>query len=648
MRWVEAPAGPKQASPETRTIARLANALAYSLTFEDGDVSLEWQAGTVGDLGDILPIRDCLTGRCPPELAEKIAPHIARLKTGNPSQAWLAYRFDDGSERWLHDNARVEFDAGGVMSRIRGVVRDVTAERGSLTAQDALWRRLTIENVDLALACWDADQRLALFNDQFGQLFSVMGIKCARSMPLDAFLDRVARSREVVLGGTAEDWVARTLADHRRNRSTEWLLADGRSIDVTWRDMNGGTLLRLQDTTVARNGERALRQAKQIAEEANAKKSRFLRAANHDLRQPLATLKILIFSGFESCTEEDLRELLRSMDVAVSVMDEILGSLLQVGQLDANRIVVQKHHFQASQMLDRLRTEFTPLAKAKNLDLRVINSFVTLESDRILLERILGNFIANAIRFTEKGGILVGLRRRGAQVEIQVWDTGCGIAEDQLELIFEEFHQIDPKSSGRQRGLGLGLNIAQRVAELMDHELRVTSRLGHGSMFSVRVPVGNIWQSRVGESEISERLAGEFLGVCVMVIEDDENLRAAVEGMLGRWGVKVLAVRDGGEALEALKDGAFRPDLILVDYSLPNGMAGTEALAQIRQSLGRDVPGIVCTADTETGLLNRIRASGVPLLIKPISPPRLRSVMHHLIYEKPDREPASQRDAAHE
>ena len=156
-------------------------------------------------------------------------------------------------------------------------------------------------------------------------------------------------------------------------------------------------------------------------------------------------------------------------------------------------------------------------------------------------------------------------------------------------------------------------------------------------MFSVEVPTGNIWQSRVGEPEISERLAGEFFGTSALVIEDNDDLRAAVEGMLKRWGVNVLTARDGDGAISALRGHGFRPDIILVDFSFPNGHTGTEILGLVREELGEKVPGIVCTADTDPDLLNAIRASGVPLLIKPISPARLRSVMHHLIYENPDR-----------
>jgi len=617
--------------------ARASQSLGYAVLSDGRDLWLDWACGAAGRFGDLMPIRDALAGHPAFANPASVQHHIARLLKTGGSEARFAVSSDQVPEGFLHDSSSCERSEDGLF-RITGFAHDVSG-RG-LPAGDSRsdWPRLAVEAMDQAVACWDREGRLAFANSRFDQLAAGLGVACPKGRPLHDFLAALAASREVDLAeGAAADWVARVLADRTRERPGEWLLSNGQSVDVAWRAMEGMVLMTVQDVTRARNAERALREAKRLAEDANDKKSRFLSAASHDLRQPLATLKILVYSGIESKSEAELRDLVRSMDVAVSVMDEILGLLLQVGQLDAGRIAVQRHHFQASQMLERLRREFTPIAEQKGLTLRVMDSAATLETDRVLLERILGNFISNAIRFTDRGGILVGLRNRGAHKEIQVWDTGCGIPEDQHKKIFEEFHQVHGSPSARQRGLGLGLNIAQRIADLLSHNLRVASRLGRGTMFSVEVPVGNIWQSRVGEREISERLAGEFFGASALVIEDNDDFRAALEGMLARWGVTVLAARDGDGAVSMLRAQGFRPDLILVDYSFPNGKTGTQILTQVHQELGAKVPGIVCTADTDPELLTAIRAGGVPLLIKPVSPARLRSVMHHLLYENPDR-----------
>ncbi|MBP9048729.1 MAG: response regulator [Tabrizicola sp.] len=636
-RWVAS--GQAQPLPRLAEIAaRSAKCLVYSAVLDGTALSLEWSVGQAGRFGDLLPIRDAL-GRDPRfQAPDSVVAHIERLRLGRSSEARFAIQNGAASDGFVHDSATAEGLDGNGRVRITGIVREVIAA----TTQDdpgiAGWPRVAVEAMDQGIACWDRQSRLVYWNPEFESFAAGLGAPVAKGRALAEFLSFLAASREIVLNEVRPpDWIAGVLDDKARERTSEWLLSNGRSVDVGWRDLDGASMTTVQDVTRSRNAERALRDAKRLAEEANDKKSRFLRAASHDLRQPLATLKILVYSGIESRSEEELRDLLRSMDVAVSVMDEILGLLLQVGQLDANRITVQRHHFQASQMLDRLRREFTPIAEKKGLTLRVLDSAATLETDRALLERILGNFIANAIRFTETGGILVGLRNRGAHKEIQVWDTGCGIPKEHFKKIFEEFHQVEGNASGRQRGLGLGLNIAQRIAGLLSHNLRVTSRPGRGSMFSVEVPTGNIWQSRVGEPEISEGLAGEFFGASALVIEDNDNFRAAMEGMLARWGVKVLAARDGDGALSLIRSHAFRPDIILVDYSFPDGQTGTEILGKARAELQAQTPGIVCTADTDPDLLNAIRASGVPLLIKPVSPVRLRSVMHHLLYENPDR-----------
>lgn len=635
-RWVDtAPTG--RAPKVAELAARAGNILAYSIILDGQALTLEWSCGAAGRFGEIIPIRDALSTHPGFGAETAITHHIERLRKGNPSEARFEFSTPN-TTGYLHDSAVSEVLEAGCRLRISGVVWDVVSSHRTDKDQETAWARHAVEGLDQGIACWDRDLNLVFSNSQFKNFSSGLGAGLSQGMGLLDFLDTLANSREVTLNDLAPaDWATTVLADREHGRTREWQFSNGRSVDVTWRNSDDVTVMSVQDVTRSRNAERSMREAKRLAEEANDKKSRFLRAASHDLRQPLATLKILVYSGIESRTDEELRDLIRSMDVAVSVMDEILGSLLQVGQLDANRIAVQRHHFQASQMLERLRREFTPIAENKGLTLRVLDSAATLETDRALLERILGNFLANAIRFTDRGGILVGLRNRGAHKEIQVWDTGCGIPEDQFKKIFEEFHQLDANASGRQRGLGLGLNIAQRIAGLLSHNLRVTSRPGRGSMFSVEVPTGNIWQSRVGEPEISERLAGEFFGTSALVIEDNDDLRAAVEGMLKRWGVNVLTARDGDGAISALRGHGFRPDIILVDFSFPNGHTGTEILGLVREELGEKVPGIVCTADTDPDLLNAIRASGVPLLIKPISPARLRSVMHHLIYENPDR-----------
>lgn len=331
------------------------------------------------------------------------------------------------------------------------------------------------------------------------------------------------------------------------------------------------------------------------------------------------------------------RDLLHSMDITVSIMEDIIGTLVQVGQLDADRITPRITHFPISQITDRLRVEFGPQAEAKGLSLRFCGPVFTVVSDRALLERILSNLVANAIKYTEIGGTLVGLRRRGEKIHVEVWDSGVGIPADQCEAIFEEFHQIEPPHGRRKEGLGLGLNIAHRLAELLGHQITLRSRPGRGSVFGIELPLGNVWQSELGEPEISERIGGEFLDVRMLVVEDNDLLRTTVAEMLERWGVAVTVAGTGAQALALLRDG-YQPEIVLCDYRLPNGETGQDVLRQMREILGRNMPAIIATADTDPTLIAGIRSTGVPVLIKPINPARLRSAMHHLLYEQ-DNEP---------
>lgn len=322
------------------------------------------------------------------------------------------------------------------------------------------------------------------------------------------------------------------------------------------------------------------------------------------------------------------------MDVTVSIMEELLGALLQIGQLDAGRIAKRVVHFQLSHVMRRLQIEFAPQAAEKGLRLRVVPSHVTVETDRALLERILSNFLANAIRFTDTGTVLFGARRRGGYFSVEVWDTGCGIPDDQQKLIFEEFHQVYSSAAQGRRGLGLGLNIASRLAELLGHTVHVCSRSGKGSKFSILIPLGDVWRSEVGEPEIDERIGGEFRDITILVVEDNLPFRESLCELLKRWGVQVHEAGDAARAVGLVEDGLV-PDLLISDYRLPNGKSGLEILHSLRERVGAGLPAIVATADTDPSLIEAMRGSGIPVLIKPINPARLRSAMHHLLYERP-------------
>lgn len=483
------------------------------------------------------------------------------------------------------------------------------------------------------LAVWDQESRLLYCNRAFRDLYHHVDAPLEPGLSFASLLQEMARSNEHSIIGAAEDWADRQVAAFERGETIEQELADGRSYEICHsRTQSGGAVMLTRDVTVQKRAERALRQAKELAEAADEAKSRFLRAANHDLRQPLATLKLLIHSCAGEADESHRQDLLHAMDISVAIMEDLLGALLQIGQLDAGKIVPRIGTFQISQILERIRIQYGHQAEEKALRLRIVNSSVAVRSDRTLVERILSNFVANAIRYTDVGSVLVGCRRLPSAVRVEVWDSGHGIAEEHLERIFDEFYQVEDSAHKRRRGLGLGLNISKRLAALLNHEIRVRSTPGRGTVFSLELPLGDVWQSDLGEPEISERIGGEFADLSVLVIEDDELLRSAMLELLERWGIEVHAVSGVEGARSLVAERTFTPGLIIADYSL-RGTHGTDIARWVGDNLGAEIPSIIVTADTEPKLIAEIKEQGFPVLIKPISPPRLRVLMHSLLYE---------------
>jgi CheY-like chemotaxis protein/anti-sigma regulatory factor (Ser/Thr protein kinase) len=276
--------------------------------------------------------------------------------------------------------------------------------------------------------------------------------------------------------------------------------------------------------------------------------------------------------------------------------------------------------------------EFSHQAREKALEFRVVQSRCAVVSDRALLERVVSNLIANAIRYTERGAVLVGCRRVGNKVRLEVRDSGVGIAPEHQEEIFREFFQVE-HTRKRRGALGLGLSIAKRIADILEHPLDVRSRVGEGSIFSVELPLGDILQSDIGEPEINEKIGGEFVNLSILVLEDDEILRGALTELLERWGIKVVAFNTFGDLAERLREIDFRPNLIITDFRLHGGVRGNDVVRDIRQAMNLDVPAIVVTADTDPKLIESIRREGFPVLIKPVNPPRLRVMMHNILYE---------------
>lgn len=519
----------------------------------------------------------------------------------------------------------------------------VDRDGGADQQMQATWNGF--DAIDTGLLIWSHDRVLVYINDGFRRSCD---IPVKLGMHYTDYVAAVAHSREWIISDP-DEWEQRTVNDFGIAKESDYQSAIGNFMHVAQRpSRDGGMAITFTDITAVKHNERQLREAKETAEATDEAKSRFLRAANHDLRQPLASLKILIYSCAREEDEEKRAEMLHAMGVATSIMEDLLGALLQIGQLDAGRVQPRITSFQLSELFDRLRIQFAHQAQEKGLRLKFVIPAKTVSTDRALLERILSNFVANAIRFTEVGGVVVGCRKEGRGLRIEVVDTGRGVKEEDRVRIFDEFYRGTDDRQPQKKGLGLGLNIAKRLADLLELQIDVRSEVGRGSIFSVWVPFGNIWHSDISaEANITEAVAGEFAGTPMLLVEDDDFLRESMTQLLLRWGIDVRAAANETEAIELVTNEAVSPRLIIADYNLES-RTGLDVITAIRAAIGADTPAIVVTADAEPKVVASIRAAGIPVLIKPVSPPRLRVMMHNLLFEPellrqtPDASPTSQ------
>ena len=357
---------------------------------------------------------------------------------------------------------------------------------------------------------------------------------------------------------------------------------------------------------------------KDVAEAANLAKSRFLAAASHDLRQPIHAMNLYLGAFGQIELPSRAVSMLAKVRQCAQIMDEMFRTLLDISELDAGAVRPQIGAFALTPMLARARLEFEPQARAKGLELRVRRSAEYVRSDPVLVERILRNLISNAIRYTERGRVVVGCRRRGNAVRICVYDTGLGIGPNDQQLVFEEFYQVGNRERDRSKGLGLGLAIVQRLTRLLSAPLTFRSQLGKGSLFAFDLELAEeVAAPRVHlapRSSDSRNLAG----VLVVVVDDEELILDAAQNLLEQWGCEVITAVSGASALRSLASSARAPDVVICDYRLRDQETGVSVVEAIRNEFNGDVPALLLTGDTDPAHLRKIAASGIAVLHKPL------------------------------
>jgi signal transduction histidine kinase/CheY-like chemotaxis protein len=386
---------------------------------------------------------------------------------------------------------------------------------------------------------------------------------------------------------------------------------------------------RLQDSyaTLERKVEERTRQL----EIANHAKSRFLAAASHDLRQPLHALGLFVAQLRGRTNAAERKQLMARIDAALSAMNELFNALLDISKLDAGVLTPDISEFSIGSVLKRVETTFASTAREKQLSLRVVPSSAWVRTDFILLERIVFNLVSNAVRYTSHGRVVVGCRRYGDSIRIEVWDTGPGIPPDQQQNIFSEFYRLGDPDRDRRAGLGLGLAIVERLCNLLEHPIHLESAVGKGSCFSIDVLRVEAPAANTKPPVPMRAPLGRSGGKIIAVIDDDPLVLEGMGGLFRSWGYRVVTGGTDDAALAGLCEHENPPDLIISDYRLTDGRTGVEVIERLRNTLCANIPAFLISGDTNPRLLRECRLDGYHMLHKPVDPMALRAIVTQLL-----------------
>ncbi|MBD9512725.1 MULTISPECIES: PAS domain-containing hybrid sensor histidine kinase/response regulator [Pseudomonadaceae] len=509
-----------------------------------------------------------------------------------------------------------------------------------------------IENITQGISVVDQSLRLVAWNHRYIELFEYPDGLIYVGRPI-ADIIRYNAERNLCGPGDPDLHVAKRLYWMRQGtpHTSERLFPNGRVIELIGNPMpGGGFVMSFTDITNYRDAEQglkdanegleqrvqertfelsqlnqALTEAKGTAEAANQSKSRFLAAVSHDLMQPLNAARLFSAAlAHQEKLPEEATELVRHLDSSLRSAEDLITDLLDISRLEGGRVSADVAGFPLSNLYDTLGVEFRVLAQEHGIDFHVRGSKLRVESDIKLLRRVLQNFLTNAFRYA-KGHVLLGVRREAGHLRLEVWDHGPGIPPDKLQVIFEEFKRLDSHQTRAEKGLGLGLAIADRLCKVLGHRLEVRSWPGKGSVFSVSVPLAR-QPAPAPLNGHKVETPEQLNGAQVLCVDNEDSILTGMNSLLTRWGCRVLTARSREEC-QALLEGDARPQLALIDYHLDDGELGTDLMAWLRTRLGEPVPGVVISADARPELVAQIHAAGLDFLPKPVKPAALRALL---------------------
>jgi signal transduction histidine kinase/CheY-like chemotaxis protein len=509
-----------------------------------------------------------------------------------------------------------------------------------------------LNHVRQGIAVFDADLQLICSNRQFGEILALPPQLVQLGIPLPEILEFMGA---VGSPGTGD---SNTLLERRLAAYTtegepylERLPDRHMVIEVRSNRMPGGGLVitfsdvtpsfeaaealersnatlenRVRDRTeqlTRLNSELAL--AKSAAEDASISKTRFLAAASHDILQPLNAARLYVTSLVERQSGGEDSRLVENIDDSLEAIEEILGALLDISRLDAGAMTTSITSFKMADLMRSLEIEFAPIARAKGLKLSFVPCSLAVESDRLLLRRLLQNFISNAIKYTPRGRVLVGCRRRGQSLQIGVYDTGVGIPVQKRGEIFKEFHRLE-QGARIARGLGLGLSIVERLARVLNHSIALDANASGGSVFSVTVPTAKAINYTAAVTSATPLSKTPMSGALIVCIENDPAILDGMKTLLTAWNAEVIAVADPEAAIAAIETAGGRVTGLLVDYHLDRGN-GVAAIREVRRRFGDNIPAILITADRSPHVRAAARDENIAVLNKPVKPASLRALL---------------------
>ena len=577
-------------------------------------------------------------------------------------QATHGLQYDNAaaSDELLHDAEKLLASVVGsssaklIFSTLLGgeqiQLKDLTllaSEASNAFAMSREQLQAALENIRQGVSVIDKDLKLVAWNHRYTELFNYPSGFIHVGKPIEEVIAYNAM-RGFCGDGEVEEQVQRRMSFLRSSSAHEFerQLPNGVVVSMQGHPMpDGGFVTSFTDITIHRQAEQALKEANVSLErrvekrsqeldqltsqliEANQSKTRFLAATGHDLMQPLNAAKLFASTLSQQDLSEKQSELLTHLEGALESAEDVLSHLVEISKLDSGAMEPKLRPVSLEAILKPLRDEFGALAKQRGIALKVRSTDMWVISDSHWLRRIVQNFISNAVRYTNDGGILVGCRKRGNNIRIEVWDTGPGIPDDKIEEIFREFRRLN---NGRQdsKGLGLGLAIVDRMAKRMEHPVDVHSKVGHGTCFAITLPLAEAPAEQPDTTPAPTGNSASFEHLKVFCIDNDPEVLEGMKALLSSWGCQLYAVSNEHDAAAA----PFHPDIMLADFQLDGDVTGIDVMKRLRRQFSDEkIPGILITADPREQVADKAKQDEFQFLSKPVRPASLRALMRRII-----------------